>query len=104
MRISLPPPRPDQLQRLEVAAAKHPRGYRIRLTLLAIFGDATLTFVRAFPIAGPIVVGALILDHMFFYVQAILGVTIIIWVMRPGYRDSGETIEPKQAPELYAAL
>ena len=52
MRIFLPPPAPEELQRLEAAAAARPRLYRLRLALLALAGDAILTFVRVLPLAS----------------------------------------------------
>ncbi len=104
MRISFPPPAPEKLRRLEAAAAARPGLYRMRLALLALAGDAILTFVRVVPFALPIVVGALFVSSTFIHALAAVAIVLLIWVMRPGYRDSGRRIEPKDAPELYAAL
>jgi Zn-dependent protease with chaperone function len=104
MRISLPPPAPDKLQRLEAAAAARPGLYRARLALLALAGDVILTFVRVAPFALPIAVGALFFNSTFIHALAAFAVVLLIWLMRPGYRDTGKRIERKDAPELYAAL
>jgi Zn-dependent protease with chaperone function len=104
MRISLPPPAPDELQRLEAAAAARPGLYRMRLALLALAGDVILTFVRVVPFAAPIAVAALFVNNTFIRVLAAVAVVLLPWLMRPGYRDSGKSIERKDAPELYAAL
>jgi Zn-dependent protease with chaperone function len=104
MRISLPPPAPDKLQRLEAAAAARPRLYRARLALLALAGDVILTFVRVAPFALPIAVGALFFNSTFIHALAAFAIVLLIWLMRPGYRDSGKSVERKDAPELYAAL
>jgi Zn-dependent protease with chaperone function len=104
MRISLPSPAPDKLQRLEAAAAARPRLYRMRLALLAFAGDAILTFVRVAPFALPIAVGALFFNSTFIHALAAFAIVLLIWLMRPGYRDTGKRVERKDAPELYAAL
>ena len=104
MRISLPPPAPEKLQRLEAAAAAHPGLYRMRLALLALAGDVILTFVRIFPFAAPIVFGALFVNNTYIHALAAFAIMLLIWLMRPGYRDTGKSIEQKDAPELYAAL
>ena len=104
MRISLPPPAPEKLQRLEAAAAARPGLYRMRLALLALAGDVILTFVRVVPFALPIVIGTLFFNNTFIYAVAAFVIALLIWVMRPGYRDRGKSIEQKDAPELYAAL
>jgi Zn-dependent protease with chaperone function len=104
MRISLPPPAPEKLRRLEAAAAARPGLYRMRLALLALAGDVILTFVRMLPFAGPIAIGALFVNNAFVYALAAFTIVFLIWLMRPGYRDSGKRIEQKDASELYAAL
>jgi Zn-dependent protease with chaperone function len=104
MRISLPPPAPKKLQRLEAAAAARPGLYRMRLALLALTGDMILTFVRVVPFALPIVIGTLFFNHPYIYALAAFTIIFLIWVMRPGYRDRGKSIEQKDAPDLYAAL
>ena len=105
MRISLPPPAPDKIKRLEVAAAARPGLYRLRLVLLALCGDAVLTFVRVLPAAGPIAVGAIFFDSTIIHVLAGASVLLLIWVMRPGIRSTGgRKIAPTDAPELFAAL
>jgi Zn-dependent protease with chaperone function len=104
MRISLPPPAPKKLQRLEAAAAARPGLYRTRLALIALTGDVILTFVRVVPFALPIAIGALFFSHPYYYALAAVTIVFLIWVMRPGYRDGGKSIERKDAPDLYAAL
>ncbi len=104
MRISLPPPAPEKLQRLEAAAAARPGLYRMRLALLALAGDAILAFVRAAPIAAPTAIGVLLVNNAVIYALAAISIVFLPWVMRPGYRDSGESIGQKDAPELYTAL
>jgi Zn-dependent protease with chaperone function len=104
MRISLPPPAPEKLQCLEAAAAARPGLYRMRLALLALAGEVILTFVRVVPFALPIVIGTLFFNNTFIYAVAAFVIALLIWVMRPGYRDRGKSIEQKDAPDLYAAL
>lgn len=104
MRISLPPPAPEDVQRLEAEAAARPGLYRMRLALLALAGDLMLTFVRAFPLAAPIVIGALLVNHAYVYAGSAIAIMFLAWVMRPGHRDSGKPVERKDAPALYAAL
>ena len=60
--------------------------------------------MRVAPFAVPIVVGALFVNSPFLHALAAVAIVMLIWMMRPGYRDSGKRIEPKDAPELYAAL
>jgi len=104
MRISLPPPAPEYVRRLEAAAAAHPRLYRLRLVLLAVVGDTILTFVRVLPFAAPIALGALFVNNMFIGAVAILAIVLLIWLMRPGYSVHGRCVDRQDAPELYAAL
>src|SRR5262245_37777987 len=104
MRISLPPPAPAKLRRLEAAAASRPGLYRMRLALIALTGDVFWTFVRVVPFGLPIAIGALFFSHPYYYALAAFAIVFLIWVMRPGYRDSGKRIEQKDAPDLYAAL
>jgi Zn-dependent protease with chaperone function len=74
------------------------------LALLALAGDAILTFVRVLPLAGPIAIGALFVNNTFIHAIAALAIVFLIWVMRPRYRDSGKSIARKDAPELYDTL
>jgi Zn-dependent protease with chaperone function len=104
MRISLPPPAPDELQRLEAAAAARPALYRMRLALLALAGEVILTFVRVFPLAAPIVIGALFVNNTVIHVVAGFVILLMIWTMRAGFRDNVESVKQKDAPELYAVL
>ena len=104
MRIFLPPPAPDELRRLEAAAAARPGLYRFRLALLALAGDAILTFVRVLPLAAPIVLGTFYFNNTFIDVLAACAILLLIWLMRPGHRDSGESIARKDAAELHAVL
>jgi Zn-dependent protease with chaperone function len=104
MRISLPLPAPEDVRRLEAAAAARPALYRMRLALCALVGDVILTFVRVFPFVASIVVGVLFVNNTYLYVLGALVILLLIWTMRPGYRDGGKSIERKDAPELYAAL
>src|SRR5262245_22353070 len=105
MRISLPPPAPEDIRRLEAAAAARPGLYRARLALLAIAGDAVLTFIRVLPFGGPILIGAIFVNHAAIYALAAAALLLLIWVMRPGYRDAGGTnIARPDAPELHAVL
>lgn len=104
MRINLPPPSPAKLARLEAAAAAHPIRYRFGLATLALFGDVTLTFVRAFPLAAWPIFGALLYNRVLFYWVAGIAVLFLIWLVRPGYRDDGRPVSREEMPDLYAAL
>ncbi|EJN08856.1 Zn-dependent protease with chaperone function [Bradyrhizobium sp. YR681] len=104
MRISFPPPSPDEIRRLEAAAEGRPRLYRLQLTLLVLAGDAALTCVRVFPLAAPIVLGALLANNTIIDILAAFAVVLLTWLTRPGHRDSGEGIERKDAPNLHAVL
>src|SRR5262245_23832286 len=104
MRISFPPPAPEVVRRLEAAAAARPALYATRLALLALAGDVILTFVRIVPFAVALMFGVLFVNNTYFYVLAAVVMMLLIWATRPGYRDSGKSIERKDAPELYAAL
>jgi len=104
MQINLPPPSPAKLARLEAAAAVHPTRYRFVLGTLALFGDVTLTFVRAFPLAAWPIFGALLYNREFFYWVAGIAVLFLIWLVRPGYRDDGRPVSREKMPDLYAAL
>ena len=104
MRIFLPPPAPEELRCLEAAAAARPGLYRLRLVLLALAGDAILTFVRVLPLAAPIVLGTFYFNNAFIDALAACAILLLTWLMRPGYRDSGESIARKDAAELHAVL
>jgi Zn-dependent protease with chaperone function len=104
MQISLKQPSASQLTRLEAAAQKRPRLYRLRLMLLALIGDISLTFVRVLPLAVPIVVGVLLYDRELFYWAGGLAVVLLSWIVRPGTDDRGEELKRDQAPELFATL
>jgi membrane protein implicated in regulation of membrane protease activity len=104
MSISLSTPAPEQVRRLEAAAAARPGLYRLRLALLAIVGDVLMTFIRVAPLAAPIVISALFFNSTGLRVMAGLGVVFLIWVLRPGLRDHGESLARKDAPELHDAL
>jgi len=71
---------------------------------MAIAGDILLTFIRVAPFAAPIVIGALFFNSTGLRVMAGLGVVFLIWVLRPGLRDNGESLAQKDAPELHVAL
>lgn len=104
MRISLPPPTPEYVRRLEASAAARPQLYRLRLLMLAVAGDTILTFVRVFPFAAPIALGALFVNNMFIGAVATLAIVLLIWMTRPGYSADGKCVERHGSPELYAAL
>src|SRR5262245_52769338 len=104
MQINLPPPSPAKLARLEVEAAAHPIRYRVVLRTLALLGDAVLTFVRVLPLAFIPIVGAVITNNTFFYWVTGIAVPFLVWLVRPGLRDDGNPISPKDMPELYAAV
>jgi Zn-dependent protease with chaperone function len=104
MRITLPPPPRDRLQRLETAAAARPGLYRAKLVLLAVAGDVLLTFVRMTPVAGPIVVGALFVNNAYVHLLTAVVVLMLAWLMRPDVRDRGRSVARHEAPELYSAL
>jgi Zn-dependent protease with chaperone function len=104
MRINLPPPSPAKLARLEAAAAAHPIRYRFVLGTLALFGDITLTFVRAFPLAAWPILGALLYNSELFYWVAGITVLFLMWLVRPGYRDDGRPVSRQEMPDLYTAL
>jgi membrane protein implicated in regulation of membrane protease activity len=104
MRISLPPPDRTDLHRLEAAAATRPRLYSARLVLLALAGDVLLTVVRVAPVAGWIVIGALFYNNAYIDLLAAVAVLLLVWVMRPGFRDRGRSVAREDAPELYGAL
>jgi Zn-dependent protease with chaperone function len=105
MRIILPPPGREALERLEAAAAARPRLYSVRLALLAIAGDVLLSALRVVPLAGPILLFAfLIYDHLAFRLLAVAVTLLLVWLMRPGFRDRGTSIARQDAPDLYGAL
>src|SRR5215510_6008359 len=104
MRISLPPPSPAKLARLEAAAAAHPIRYRFVLGTLALFGDVALTFVRVFPLAAFPILGTLLYNRELFYWVAGIAVLFLIWLVRPGYRTRGRPVSHEEMPDLYAAL
>jgi hypothetical protein len=104
MSIALPTPAPAEFQRLEAAAAARPGLYRLHLVLLAVVGDVLLTLIRVFPVAVPIVIGALFFDSTVLHLLAAAAVLLLIWVMRPGRRASGTPLLRRDAPELHAEL
>src|SRR5262249_23612227 len=50
------------------------------------------------------IVGAAITNNSFFYWLAGIAVPFLVWLVRPGRRDDGNPISPKEMPELYAAV
>ena len=103
MRISLPEPDPRTIERLQQFASRNPGLYRLRLTMLAVLGDAVLTFVQVFPWAIGAWFGALWYGHLFFYWLAGLATLFFIWLFRPKSLVRGEKIEAAQAPALFQA-
>ena len=65
----------------------------MRLALLALAGDAILTFVRVAPFAVPIVVGALFVDSRRRALQDFLARTVVVY--------AGQ--EPPPEPDAVAA-
>ena len=104
MRIPLPGPRGPRVQRLEAAAARHPALYKLRLALLAIAGDALLTFFQVFPYVVGIVIGMLWYPHPLILWCGALAILILIWALRPATRLSGTPLARDAAPELHAAI
>ena len=104
MQINLPPPSPAELACLEAEAAAHPTRYRVVLRTLALVGDVVLMFVRVLPLAFVPIAGAVIINNSFFYGLAGIAVPFLVWLVRPGRRDDGNPISPKEMPELYAAV
>jgi Zn-dependent protease with chaperone function len=104
MQINLPPPSPAELARLEAEAGAHPTRYRVVLRTLTLVGDVVLMFVRVLPLAFVPIVGAVIINNSFFYWVAGIAVPFLVWLVRPGRRDDGNPISPKEMPELYAAV
>ena len=104
MRINLPPPRPARLARLEAAVAAHPMRYRFVTGTLALFGDLTLTFVRALPLVIWPILGALLYHQVLFYWLAGIAALFLMWLVRPGYRDHGRPVSRQEMPDLYATL
>ncbi|MBR0831133.1 M48 family metalloprotease [Bradyrhizobium manausense] len=76
----------------------------MQLTLLVLAGDATLTCIRVFPFAAPILFGALLANNTFIGTLAAFIVILLIWLMRPSYRYGGTSIGRNDAPQLYAAV
>jgi len=98
MRISLPPPSPAKLARLEAAAAAHPIRYRFVLGTLALFGDVALTFVRIFPLAAFPILGTLLYNReLFDCVTGIAGL-FLSCLLRPGYRERRRPVWREEMP------
>jgi Zn-dependent protease with chaperone function len=104
MQINLPPPSPAKLARLEGEAATHPIRYRIVLRTLALLGDVVLMFVRVLPLVLMPIVLTVFTNSTFLYWIAGISVPFLVWLVRPGRRDDGNPISPKEMPELYASV
>jgi hypothetical protein len=79
------------IAKLEVAAARRPRLYSLRLVALAFLGDVILTFVRVFPLAAPIVIGTLFYNHPVFNWLAVIVVLFLIWLVLRVARQGRDT-------------
>jgi len=91
-------------QRFERFAQRSPRLYRLQLTLLALAGDAVLTFVQVLPWVLPLIIGALLYGHPWFYWGVALAGLFFVWLLRPSFQTGGVPIARAEAPELYRAL
>jgi hypothetical protein len=104
MRLSLPPPTPGELRRLEAAAASRPGLYAARLVLFALAGDVLMTTVRVAPLAVPVVFGALIYNNIYIDGLAAVAVLLFLWLARPRMHSGGGRIARPDAPALFDAL
>jgi Zn-dependent protease with chaperone function len=98
------PPDASLIARLEKAASENSGRYRLRLAILAIVGDVLLTFLLVLPLALPIALGALWLNHPIYYGVAAVAILFIAWLMRPTLRIKGRLLSADEAPELYRQL
>jgi Zn-dependent protease with chaperone function len=99
-----PPKDPALVERLERAAARHPAIYRLRLTGIAVGGDIALTTTMILPVAGPVALGVILLNHPLFYWSGLVTLLLLIWMVRPSYRLGGRELSGSEAPELFNAI
>ena len=95
---------PEIIARLESEASRNPRGYRLRLALIAVGGDFALTVTQLAPWAAPIVIGALWVNVKTFYFLGAAAVVFLAWMLRPAWRFEGRELKPDEAPQLHAEL
>ena len=95
---------PAVIARLQAEAARHPRAYRLRLAILAVFGDVALTATQVLPWAAPIVVGAVFMGSTAYYWLAAAAIAFLVWVLRPTFRFEGRELKREEAATLYEEL
>lgn len=92
------------LRSYEQLAASNPGRYRIRVTLMAVAGDALLTLAQIVPIVLPMAFGILLYPHPWFIVLGIAAAAFFVWINRPQLRVTGRKLERAEAPSLFAAV
>lgn len=92
------------LARYQAFAERDPAGYRLRLTLTAIAGEAMLTFAQIAPVVLPILIGTLLFPHPWLIGMAALAVVFFVWMTRPQLRPTGRPITRREAPALFEVL
>lgn len=95
---------PEVVAALESEAMRRPGAYRARLTLIAVLGDLALTATQVFPLAAPILVGALLLNRELFYWGAGVAILFLAWLFRRTLRIEGRVVTPEEAPRLHGEL
>lgn len=95
---------PSHAARLQQEAERNPRAYRIKLALLALFGDIALTLAQVLPFALPILIGVLWINQPVFYAMGAAAILFFAWLMRPQVHLTGRPVSPDEAPALFAAL
>ena len=95
---------PRLIASLEEEARGRPRIYRMRLALLALAGDFTLTAVQVAPWFVIVFFGVVLANRVFFYWLGAAALLFFIWMVRPSFRIQGRELRQEEAPELFAAL
>jgi Zn-dependent protease with chaperone function len=95
---------PEKIARYEKEAAQYPRWYRFRIAVIAILGDAAITFVWMLPIT--LAVGAQFLLYPDWYHGAggVIVWVVFLWMGRLEFRITGRLLKRVEAPLLFSML
>jgi len=94
----------QRIERYVALAQRRPAAYRVRLTVLAILGDAALTLVQLAPLAVPVWVGVLFYPHPWLLWLAVAATLFFVWLFRPQLRVRGRVVAPEEAPILFESI
>lgn len=95
---------PKQISDLEKFSRNWPLLYRNQLFLSIIFGDLFLLGITLLPFILPMLVTAILFNHVLLNWLFVCVTLVLAWAMRPSFPIQGEAIDVDSAPRFFERL